>query len=194
MTLTNDGEFSNEKDFESQFWDVDSMGAKMSLYVLETNKVTRQWTERWIARGFEISGHPDDTREAAGPVWSNMDKVLSAKMKEISDLYGTNVNNKGIPVWTASKLAEFVKMRDEARFTGISWSANKLSFTLSSYVKHSSGLTIMVPLEYGNNRITGIECNGKEVKYIERSVKGYDYAFVTVKPGAEYSLIIDYAH
>lgn len=339
VTLTNDGEFNNEKDFESQFWDVDSMGAKMSLYVLETKKVTRQWTERWIARGFEISGHPDDTREAAGPVWSNMDKVLSAKMKEIYNLYGvpmstvvnhwfvwcgnnesgdpefsaqaeieakhglsmdvnyahydnssgqghflgppgsrqgnftgsglpmrfagssgkiidiyqhlnnvydqqytenndpegffscfkglmdrslnkevysfisikshndeyyfsrdplmkmlTYANSKGIPVWTASKLAEFVKMRDEARFTGISWSANKLSFTLSSYVKHSSGLTIMVPLEYRNNRITGIECNGEEVKYIERSVKGYDYAFVTVKPGAEYSLIIDYAH
>jgi hypothetical protein len=50
-----------------------------------------------------------------------------------------------------------------------------------------------IPLKYGGNRLTGIECNGEEVKYIERSVKGYGYAFVTVKPGAEYSLIIDYA-
>ena len=49
-----------------------------------------------------------------------------------------------------------------------------------------------IPLEYGDNRLTGIECNGKGITYIERSVKGYDYAFVTVKPGAEYSLIIDY--
>jgi hypothetical protein len=88
VTLTNDGEFKGEKDFESQFRDVDSMGAKMSLYILEADKVTKQWTEKWIARDFEISGHPDDTREAAGPVWSKMEKVLSAKMKEISDLYG----------------------------------------------------------------------------------------------------------
>jgi hypothetical protein len=337
VTLTNDGEFKGEKDFESQFRDVDSMGAKMSLYVLEAGKVTKQWTEKWIARDFEISGHPDDTREAAGPVWSKMEKVLSAKMKEISDLYGVpmstvvnhwfvwcgnnesgdpefsaqaeiearhglsmdvnyahydnnsgqghflgplgsrqgnftgsglpmkfagssgkiidiyqhlnNVydqqytenhdpegffncfkglmerslnkevysfisikshndeyyfsraplmkmlayaNSKGIPVWTASKLAEFVKMRDEARFTGISWSDNKLSFNLQSSLNHSGGLTIMVPLEYGDNRLTGIECNGEGIKYIKRSVKGYSYAFVTVKPGAEYSLIIDY--
>ena len=338
VTLTNDGEFNGEKDFESQFRDVDSMGAKMSLYVLKTDKVSRQWAERWIARGFEISGHPDDTREAAGPVWSNMDKVLSAKMKEISDLYGVpmstvvnhwfvwcgnkesgdpefsaqaeiearhgllmdvnyahydnssgqghflgppgshqgnftgsglpmrfagasgkiidiyqhlnnvydqqytenhdpegfyacfkgltdrSLNNevysfisikshndeyyfskeplmkmlayassKGIPVWTASKLAEFVKMRDEARFTGISWSDNRLSFNIQTSLNHSGGLTIMVPLEYGDNRITEIECNGEKVRYIERSVKGYDYAFVTVKPGEKYSLIIDYA-
>jgi hypothetical protein len=339
VTLTNDGEFNDEKDFESQFRDIDSMGAKMSLYVLETNKVTRQWTERWKVRGFEISGHPDDTREASGPVWSNMDKVLSDKMKEISDLYGVpmstvvnhwflwcgnnesgdhefaaqaeiearqglsmdvnyahydnnsgqghflgplgsrqgnftgsgfpmrfagssgkildiyqhlnNVydqqytenhdpegfytcfkglmdrslnqevysfisikshndeyyfsreplmkmlayaNSKGIPVWTVSQLAEFVKMRDDARFTGISWSANKLSFNLQSSLNHSVGLTIMIRLEHGNNRITRIECNGEEIKYIERSVKGYNYAFVTVKPGAEYSLKIDYTH
>ncbi len=339
VTLTNDGEFNDEKDFESQFGEIDSMGAKMSLYVLETNKVTRQWTERWKARGFEISGHPDDTREAADPVWSNMDKVLSDKMEKISDLYGVTMstvvnhwflwcgnnesgdrefaaqaeiearqglsmdvnyahydnnsgqghflgplgsrqgnftgsgfpmrfaastgkivdiyqhlnnvydqqytenhdpegfyncfkglidrslnqevysfisikshndeyyfsrdplmkmleyaNNKGIPVWTVSQLAEFVKMRNEARFTGISWSANKLSFNLQSSLSHSGGLTIMVPLEQGNNRISRIECNGEEIKYIERSVKGYKYAFVTVKPGAEYSLLIDYTN
>ncbi len=338
VTLTNDGEFNDENDFEPQFREVDSMGAKMSLYVLDTEKVTKQWAEKWIAREFEISGHPDDTREASSPVWRNMDKVLSAKMKEISNLYGvsmstvvnhwfvwcgnnesgdpefsaqaeiearqglsldvnyahydnnsgqghflgpsgnrqgnftgsglpmrfagssgkiidifqhlTNVydqqynenrdpvgfyncfkglmdrslngevysfisikshndeyyfsreplmkmlayaNSKGIPVWTASKFAEFVKMRDEARFTNISWSDNQLSFTLQSSLNHSGGLTIMVPLEYGGNRLMGIECNSAEVKYIKRTVKGYDYAFVTVKPGAEYSWVIDYA-
>ena len=337
VTLTNDGEFNDEKDFESQFRDVDSMGAKMSLYILEADKVTKQWAEKWIAKDFEISGHPDDTREATGPVWSNMDKVLSDKMKEISVLYGvpmstvvnhwfvwcgndesgnpefsaqaeiearnglsmdvnyahydnnsgqghflglpgsrqgnftgsglpmrfagssgkildiyqhlTNVydqqynenndpegffscfeglidrslnkevysyisikshndeyyfsreplikmlvyaNRKGIPVWTVSKLAEFVKMRDEARFTGISWSDNKLYFTLSSSMKHNSGLTIMIPMDHKGKKLTGIECNSKVITYIERSVKGNGYAFVTVEPGEEYSLIIDY--
>jgi hypothetical protein len=338
VTLTNDGEYKGEKEFESQFRDVDSMGAKMSLYVLEADKVTKQWAEKWIAREFEISGHPDDTREATGPLWSNMEKVLSAKMNQIYDLYGvpmltvvnhwfvwcgndesgnpefsaqaeiearhgismdinyahydnnsseghflgkpgihqgnftgsglpmrfagssgkildiyqhlTNVydqqytenhdpegfyncfrglmdrslnqevysfisikshndeyyfsrdplmrmltyaNSKGIPVWTASKLAEFVKMRDESRFTGISWSGNKLSFNLSSTIKHSSGLTIMIPMDHMDKKLTEIECNGQVKTYMEKSVKGYDYAFVTVEPGADYSLIIEYA-
>jgi hypothetical protein len=100
--------------------------------------------------------------------------------------------SKGIPVWTVSKLAEFVKMRDEARFTGISWSDNKLYFTLSSSIKHNSGLTIMVPMDHKGKKLTGIECNSKVITYIERSVKGNGYAFVTVEPGEEYSLIIDY--
>jgi hypothetical protein len=101
-------------------------------------------------------------------------------------------NNKGIPVLTVSQLAEFVKMRNEARFTDVSWSAKQLSLNLRSSLSHSGGLTIMVPLVHGNNRISSIKCNGEEINYIERSVKGYNYAFVTVKPGAEYSLLIDY--
>ncbi len=88
VTLTNDGEFRGETDFETQFREVDSMGAKMSLYVLETGKVTKQWSDRWTARGFEISGHPDDTKEAAAPVWNNMEIVLADKIKTISELYG----------------------------------------------------------------------------------------------------------
>jgi hypothetical protein len=45
VTLTNDGEFRNENDFEPQFRDVDSLQGKMTLYVMETEKVSRNWTE-----------------------------------------------------------------------------------------------------------------------------------------------------
>jgi len=335
VTLTNDGEFKGENDFEPQFRDVDSMGSKMSLYVLETDKVTRPWAEKWLAKGFEVSGHPDDTREASGPIWTNMDKALSHRIKEIRDLCGVlmstvanhwfvwcgksesgvpefsaqaeiearnglsmdvnyahydnnsgqghflgplgsrqgnftgsglpmrfagssgkildiyqhlnNVydqqynenhdpegfyscfkglmdrslnnevysyisikshndeyyfsrdplmkmlayaNSNGIPVWTVSKLAEFVKMRDEARFTRIFWSDNTLSFSLHSSIKHSSGLAVMVPLKHSDNNLSVIECNGKEVKFIIRSVKGYDYAILIVEPGKDYSFRI----
>jgi hypothetical protein len=91
VTLTNDGEYSEEADFEAQFSDLDSMGAKMTLYLLEANKVTRDWTEKWMNKGFEISGHPDDTREAGDPYWSNMYKALKYKKKEITDLFGTTM-------------------------------------------------------------------------------------------------------
>jgi hypothetical protein len=335
VTLTNDGEFNNENDFEPQFRDVDSMGAKMSLYVMKTDRVSKQWAEKWTARGFEISGHPDDTKEAKAPVWSNMDKTTSAKIKEINDLYGLtmstvvnhwfvwcgnnetgdpefsaqaeiesknglsmdinyahydnnsgqghflgqqgsnqgnftgsglpmrfagssgkildiyqhlnnvydqqytenhdpkgfyncftglmdrSLNNevysfisikshndeyyfsrdplmkmlnyaysKGIPVWTVSELAEFARMRDEARFSNILLSGNKMSFDLHSSLKHNSGLTVMIPLNYRHSVLKSIECNGDEVKYTKRSVRGYDYAFLTVEPGEDYSFKI----
>jgi len=64
VTLTNDGEYRTEADFETQLSDMDSLGAGMTLYVLETNKVSGDWAEKWSSQGFEISGHPDDTPEA----------------------------------------------------------------------------------------------------------------------------------
>ena len=90
-TLTNDGEYRTEADFESQFRDVDSMGAKMSLYILETDKVSKQWADKWTARGFEISAHPDDTGEAGHPGWNTMDRVLKNKKQEIESKFGVQV-------------------------------------------------------------------------------------------------------
>lgn len=335
VTLTNDGEFNNENDFERQFRDIDSMGAIMSLYIMETARVSKLWAEKWTARGFEISGHPDDTREAKAPVWSNMDRTVSAKISEINDIYGlrmsTVVNhwfvwcgnnesgdkefsaqaeieakkglsmdvnyahydnnsgqghflgpqgsrqgnftgsglpmrfagssgkiidiyqhlnnvydqqynenhdsegfyncfkglmdrslnnevyslisikshndeyyfsrgpiikmlayaaNNGIPVWTVSELSEFTRMRDEASFSSISFSGNKISFDLHSSLKHNSSLTVMIPFNYRHNLLKSIRCNGNEVAYTKRSVRGYDYAFLTVEPGTDYSFKI----
>jgi len=97
VTLTNDGEYNGEVDFEPQFRDVDSMGAKMTIYILEVNKVSKAWVDKWTARGFEIAGHPDDTREAGNPTWNRMDSALRARKNEILKSYGlvmrTNVNH-----------------------------------------------------------------------------------------------------
>ena len=73
----------------------------------------------------------------------------------------------------------------EYHFTG-----NKMSFDLHSSLKHNSGLTVMIPLNYRHNVLKSIECNGKEVTYAKRSVRGYDYAFLTVEPGEDYSFKI----
>jgi hypothetical protein len=97
VTLTNDGEYKSEQDFEPQFRDVDSMGAKMSLYIIGVDKVSRSWVDKWTAKGFEIAGHPDDTKEAGNPTWIRMDSVINSRKKEIASAYGlpmrTNVNH-----------------------------------------------------------------------------------------------------
>ncbi|MCX6254144.1 MAG: hypothetical protein NTV31_06650 [Bacteroidia bacterium] len=327
VTLTNDGEYKSEADFEFQFRDVDSMGAKMSLYIIGIDKVSRAWVDKWTSRGFEIAGHPDDTKEAGNPTWNRMDSALSTRKKEIASNYGlpmrTNVNhwfvwcgkdtdgnqefgaeakleekngiemdinyahydiksNQGehflgppgtnqfadsrgkiinvyqhlnavydqeyneshdpegffncfkglmdrslhnevysfisvkshndeydfsrsplmkmlayanqhnIPVWTELKLLDFIKMKDEASFTRISWGNNKLAFNLNSSLKNNNGLTFMVPVEYKDLRIKGITINGNNTRFITRSVKGSAYAFITVECGINYSIIVNY--
>jgi hypothetical protein len=338
VTLTNDGEYRGEADFESQFRDVDSLGAKMSLYILDIDKVSKSWVDRWSARGFEIAGHPDDTKEAANPGWYDMNNAIVMKKNEIDGKYGlpmrTNVNHwfvwcgtdaegkqdftaeakleekngieldqnyahydiksnqgenflgpagtnqgnftgsgllmkfadtkghivnvyqhlnavydqeyterkdpdgfyncfkglmdrslnnevytfisvkchndeyyfsrtplmkmltyanrNGVPVWTSLKLLDFAKMRDEACFSDLHYRNNKLSFRLNSSLKHINGLTFMVPARYRDKKIAGISCNGKKTSFILRSVRGNDYAFLTVKPGENYSISVHY--
>jgi hypothetical protein len=340
VTLTNDSEYRNDADFEPQFRDVDSMGAKMSIYILHVNKVSKEWVDKWTAKGFEIAGHPDDTKEASNPDWNNMNNAISMKKNEIAGKYGlamrTNVNHwfvwcgkdadgkqdfgaeakleenngieldlnyarydiksnqtehflgpsgtnqgnftgsgllmkfadvkgkiinvyqhlnavydqeyneshdpegffscfkglmdrslhnevysfisvkshndeyyfsriplmkmltyandNGIPVWTAIKLLDFVKMKNEATFTDLSWTDNRLSFKLNSSLKHSNGLTFMVPCKYRDKRITGITRNGKDIPFINRSVKGSEYSFITVEPGANYFILVNYVN
>lgn len=338
VTLTNDGEYRGEDDFESQFRDVDSLGAKMSLYILDIDKVSKSWVDKWSARGFEIAGHPDDTKEAANPGWYDMNDAIVMKKNEIEGKYGlpmlTNVNHwfvwcgtdadgkqdftaeakleekngieldmnyahydlksnqganflgptganqgnftgsglimkfadinghivnvyqhlnavydqeyterndpdgfyncfrgimdrslnnevysfisvkchndeyyfsksplmkmltyanlKEIPVWSAINLLDFIKMRDEASFSDTKWENNRLSFRLNSSLAHSNGLTIMVPYVFGDKKIDGITCAEKEKSYIIRKVRGSDYAFMTFKPGENYSIKVNY--
>jgi hypothetical protein len=338
VTLTNDGEYKSESDFEPQFRDIDSMGAKMSLYIIGVDKVSRGWVEKWTAKGFEIAGHPDDTKEAGNPAWSRMDSALRTRKYEIASNYGlpmrTNVNhwfvwcgkdpygkqefaaearleekngieldinyahydiksnqgehflgpqgtNQGnftgsglvmkfadsrgktinvyqhlnavydqeyneshdptgffncfkglmdrslhneaysfisikshndeyyfsksplikmlayanqhnIPFWTELKLLDFIKMKDEASFTGISWVNNKLAFNINSTLKINNGLTFMVPVNYKGFRIKGIAIDGNNTRFMTRSVKGTPYALVTVESGMKHSIIVNY--
>ena len=101
-------------------------------------------------------------------------------------------NQNGIPVWTAQKLLEFIKMKDEAAFNNISWSDSNLSFELTSALQHSNKLTFMVPGTYGSKKIKGMISNGKVQSFTQRVVKGHNYAFVSVEPGKNYNIVVNY--
>ncbi len=340
VVLDNDGEDNGENDFEAQFRDIDSMGAKMTIYIKDVDKVSKKWVDKWSAKGFEIAAHPDDTKEAKNPTWHRMDSVLGDIKKQIKSKYGltirTNVNHwfvwtgknanetqnfaaqaqleenhgiemdanyahydinsnqgehflgplginqgnymgsglpmkfanaegktvnvyqrfnavydqqymeskapddffysfkglmdrslndqiydvisikahnneyhfskdpllrmmayatqNGIPVWTAKQLLEFLKMKDEASFTKISWSNNHLSFLLNSSLKHSNGLSFMIPADFDGRKIKSITIAGKNVPYSFKSTKGFEYAFVTVQPGKNYEVSAAYSN
>jgi hypothetical protein len=338
ITLTNDGEYQSETDFEPQFRDVDSMGASMSLYVLKVKNVSKAWVDKWTASGFEISGHPDNTKEAGNPGWNSSDSALKTKKEEIAAAFGlpmrTNVNhwflwcgrdvdgnqdfaaaakleeengigldmnyahydmqsnqgayylgtpgtNQGnftgsglvmkyagstgkiinvyqhvnavydqqynesqnpdgfyecfrgladrslhqevysfisikshndeyyfskaplmkmlayanshnIPVWTADRLLDFIKMKDEASFSHIHWTNNRLTFELSSSLKSSGGLTFILPVKHGLANIGMIKVNGKEIPSKTAYIKGHAYALLTVTAGRNYRISADY--
>ena len=105
---------------------------------------------------------------------------------------GAYANTKGIPVWTALNLLDFLKMKDEASFSDFSWSDNRLSFRLNSSLTHSSGLTFLIPVKHGDTKISSITKDGGTAYFSIRKVKGVDYAFVTVRGGTDYDFVITY--
>ena len=105
VTLNNDGEDSKEAEFNQQFDDVYEKGGRMTLYIKEVEFISKTWTDKWASRGFEISGHPDDTKQATNPDWRTMDSVYTALEKELKESYGVNVMKTVTNhwfVWTGS--------------------------------------------------------------------------------------------
>ena len=338
VTLTNDGEFRNEKDFEFQFRDIESKGANMALYILKVDEVSKTSTDSWTKRGNEISGHPDDTKEAEQPTWFNMNNAITTKAAELNSRFGISqmrtvvnhwfvwcgrnaenkidfttqakiesahniemdinyahydnnsnqqhflghmgsmqgnfngsglplkfvdetgtlvniyqllnnvydqqymenkdstgfyecfkglmdrsINNevysyitikahndeyffsktpllkmldyakeKNIPVWTPVTLLDFLKAKDDAMFSNIKWLNSKLSFEIKSVIASNGKLAIMIPLSYNGKIINEISINGIRYPSFLKRVKGFDYAFLTIKPGSSYSVEVNY--
>jgi hypothetical protein len=101
-------------------------------------------------------------------------------------------NSRGVPVWTAERVYEFLKMKDEASFSDIKWSHNELTFKLSSAINSSEGLTFLLPAFYCSSKIKSITLNDKSSKFELKTMKGYEYAFVTVTPGKIYEVSAGY--
>lgn len=88
VTLNNDGEDSKETEFLKQFNDVAQHGGSMTLYVKEPQLISPERVASWIRDGFEISGHPDDTRQAVKPDWKTMDSVYTDLRSRLQKMYG----------------------------------------------------------------------------------------------------------
>ncbi len=101
-------------------------------------------------------------------------------------------NAKEVPVWTALKLLDFLKMKDEASFSNVSWSDNQLRFILNSSVKNENGLSFMLPSRHGNKKISKLIVNGENMPFDLKLVKGIEYAFLTITPGNDYEISVNY--
>lgn len=339
VTLNNDGEDTKQAEFQKQYEDVDAKGAKMTLYVKEVDFISKEWIQEWVHKGFEMSGHPDDTKQATNPDWKTMDTVFKNLNHRLTTKYGiepmrsvTNhwfvwcgknengvpdftaqiqieknngieidcnyahydngssqghflgsfgashgnytgsgltvkfantdggvidvyqhfnnvydqqymehndkdgfyncfkglvdrslereiysfvsvkahnaeyffsevplmkmldyANSKHIPVWTEVKLLDFLRAKDEATFNNISWKNNVLSFNIKSSLTHTNDIAYLIPFINGGKKISKLTSNGASQHYIVRSIKGRQYALVTMRPGSTYNIAVNYA-
>lgn len=104
-------------------------------------------------------------------------------------------NRRGVPIWTAEKAYDFLKMKDEASFSDFEWINNRLSFTLNSSLKHSAGFTVLIPETHthGKNKIKRITRDQNDQTFVVKSIKGNNYALVTVEPGHTYHFSVEYS-
>jgi hypothetical protein len=101
-------------------------------------------------------------------------------------------NRRGVPVWSAEKVYEFLKTKDDAVFTDIDWSYNRLTFKIKSALENPNRLTFLLPVSYRTLKIRSIRINEHSVNFQTRIIKGCEYAMVTVTPGERYEISAGY--
>jgi hypothetical protein len=186
VTLTNDGEYSDEKDIDQQLADVEAKKAGMSLYILTASKISKSSTDAWQKRGHEMSGHPDNTLNAEHPTWQNTNAAITFKLKEIAEKYNipsmrtvvnhwfvwNGINQKGIPDFTAQAKVE--------KLNGIEMDINYAHYDNNSLDKNflgSFGYTqgnytgSGMPMKFG-------DLNGKTINIYQHFNNVYDQQYM----------------
>lgn len=101
--------------------------------------------------------------------------------------------SRGVPVRTAERVYQFLKMKDEASFSDINWINNQLSFRLISCTDHPDELTVILPVSYNGLQIKSIKINDEDKTFLIREIKEREYAMISVRPGSSYDFKADYS-
>jgi hypothetical protein len=87
VTLTDDGEDSILDDFQVHLTDIESKGARITIY-LKNPTLPLSVVNNWVAKGHEIACHFDDTAEATQPTFDGMYSVASKTVNAHLQAYG----------------------------------------------------------------------------------------------------------
>jgi hypothetical protein len=87
-----------------------------------------------------------------------------------------------VPVIAAKQLLTWLDGRNNSFFSGLSWSNNQLSFSVSAK-SGARNLKAMLPFNTGVNQVTTITRNGNNVPFTVQTIKGMPYAFFEVATG-----------
>jgi hypothetical protein len=90
----------------------------------------------------------------------------------------------GVPVFTAERVNNFVRTKDEASFTGMTWKNGILSFTVHSSMKNRDRLTILLPAASASHELSELTMDASPVSFGIIRIKGVRYASFSFDPGA----------
>ena len=90
---------------------------------------------------------------------------------------------RGVPIVSAKQMLQWLDARNQSSFGGISFSANKLSFSVSQ-AAGANGLRAMLPMSSANGSLTSLKRNGVPLPTTTQTIKGVEYAFFDASTGA----------
>jgi hypothetical protein len=177
---------------------VDEAGSLVNIYQHLNNVYDQQYMEHKDSIGFYNCFKGLMDRSLKDEVYSYIsvkahnNEYFFSKTPLMNMLDYSRDNN--IPVWAPMKLLQFLRAKDEATFTNIKWDSNKqLSFRIKSALKHSNELACMIPYLFRERKITEVTIDGIKQPYSVKRVKGFDYAFATIRPGTAYKVTVNYS-
>ena len=100
-----------------------------------------------------------------------------------SDAIVASAKSHNIPVVSSRQMLTWLDGRNGSSFQGLSWAANKLSFTISLGAG-AANLQAMIPVNATVGSLTGVTRNGSPVAFTTQTIKGVAYAFVPALAGA----------
>jgi hypothetical protein len=89
---------------------------------------------------------------------------------------------RGVPVISAKQLLDWLDGRNAASYSGLSWTGNTLTFSVSAGAQ-ASGLEMLIPAASGNRFVTGVTRDGQAIGFTLKTVKGVNYAVFDASAG-----------
>jgi hypothetical protein len=93
-----------------------------------------------------------------------------------------SARSRGVPVVSARQMLEWLDGRNGSSFENMSWSDNKLSFTVATG-SGARNLQAMVPTKSDAGTLTGIARGGSPVEFNKQTIKGVEYAMFPSSAG-----------
>jgi hypothetical protein len=91
---------------------------------------------------------------------------------------------RGVPVISARQMLQWLDGRNSSSFSGITWSSNRLMFTVSAG-SGADNLNGMVPVRVSSNLVLSeLRRGGVAVSYTTEVIKGVEYAFFDALSGS----------
>ncbi len=110
--------------------------------------------------------------------------VHAYRLDDPSLLHDTLVaaSSRGVPIWNSDRFLQFAQMRHNSAFSNVAWNGSTLTFAYNA-VGSGDSISVMLPAVFQSSQLSAVQVNGSSVPFNIQTIKGIDYAFVTVNTG-----------